>query len=494
MIARKEKIILGVVIVFLLLCSVFFGARKTDYMVDEVWTFGLANHVGGIMPSYEYGKKYYGMEVYDDFLQVKSGGRFNYVNVWANQSDDVHPPLYYVFVHTISSLFPDTFNMWYGITVNLIAMIIIIIMLYKLAKEITSDVAQSIGIILLYSTSVAFFDTIIFIRMYAMFTMFSILLAYLLKHYWGKVLDRRFYVSFSAIIILGMLTHYYFLIYTFFACAMFALHLIFEKRFKEFKKCIIVAAIGGIIYMLCWYHIAGHLFRGYRGKEAIQAAFSVGGLFSKVLVMLETICSETSMAFTWGVMAFVIVLAIIRIVKKQFRFNYKVALIITACLYLLVVVKIAPYNDFRYVMPVIFIYYIVGFTFLANLLGKYIKKINVSCLIIVFVLATNLANFITRDFYVPKDYYSSERVEVFDRLKDKTCVVYINDNWEAIYFYVPLQNVESYMFVNNENIDILKEIPGEYVLATTGGHLDEIADYVGDSYSTYSNLYYYFME
>ena len=491
---RKEKLFIGVLLVFLLVSTVFFGSRKLDYMIDEVWTFGLANHVGGITPSIEYGKVYSGMGIYDDYMKVNTGERFNYINVWENQANDVHPPLYYVLVHTICSLFPDTYTMWYGIAVNLIMMVFIIIFLYKLAKELTGDVTQAIGIVLAYSTSVAFFDTILFIRMYAMFTVFAILISYLLKIYWDKDLDRKFYILLSLTIILGMLTHYYYLIFTFFICTAFALHLYLGKRYKELKKCILVAMLDGVLYLLIWYHIAGHLFRGQRGKEAIESALSFGGLFKKVLAVLNNINGDTFLRMTWILIALMIVLAVNRVAKKEFRFTYKVALFVSACLYTIVVCKIAPYTDLRYVMSVIFVYYIMAFTVLKICLEKFLTKINISRLIIVLLLMINLENIISRDFYIPKDYYSDERLELFDQLEKKTCVVYISEGWEALYFFVPLQHVDSYMFVNKENIDEINQIHGEYVLATTINHMEEVTDYVGDESVKYSGLIYYFVK
>ena len=62
-------------------------------------------------------------QMYDafmDYFTVQRGHEFDYATVWKNQSEDVHPPLYYVFVHTISSFFPGSFSKWFGLAVNIL--------------------------------------------------------------------------------------------------------------------------------------------------------------------------------------------------------------------------------------------------------------------------------------------------------------------------------------------------------------------------------------
>ena len=61
-----------------------------------------------------------GTSVYDDYMKVQNGQRFDYVNVWRNQTNDVHPPLYYALIHTICSVFPNKFSKWFAAGINVI--------------------------------------------------------------------------------------------------------------------------------------------------------------------------------------------------------------------------------------------------------------------------------------------------------------------------------------------------------------------------------------
>jgi len=95
----KSAILYLVLAIFMILAV----SMKVNYYIDEIYTYGLSNYNGnGIDMEIEYDKTYTpGTSVYDDYMKVQNGQRFDYVNVWRNQTNDVHPPLYYALIHTI---------------------------------------------------------------------------------------------------------------------------------------------------------------------------------------------------------------------------------------------------------------------------------------------------------------------------------------------------------------------------------------------------------
>ena len=54
------------------------------------------------------------------YVTVAENERFDYATVYYNQTQDVHPPLYYFFLHTVCSLFPRSFTKWTGIGLNFV--------------------------------------------------------------------------------------------------------------------------------------------------------------------------------------------------------------------------------------------------------------------------------------------------------------------------------------------------------------------------------------
>ncbi len=56
---------------------------------------------------------------YNNYFAVKKNERFDYRKVWKNQKNDVHPPIYYILLHTICSFFPGKFSWWYAGSINI---------------------------------------------------------------------------------------------------------------------------------------------------------------------------------------------------------------------------------------------------------------------------------------------------------------------------------------------------------------------------------------
>ena len=74
--------------------------NKKNLHVDEVSSYILSNNVGGISMDFKEGYTYMPTEqVYLDCVAANESERFNFRNVWKNQTDDVHPPFYYLLLH-----------------------------------------------------------------------------------------------------------------------------------------------------------------------------------------------------------------------------------------------------------------------------------------------------------------------------------------------------------------------------------------------------------
>jgi hypothetical protein len=260
--------------------------------------------------------------------------------------------------------------------------------------------------------------------------------------------------------------------------------LILEKRFTELKISILTALGTGVVYLLCWYHFAGHLFRSYRGKEAISAALTLKGLVNGLVKMFNIINKE---AFAGLLIAFAIVILVyivIKVRKKEKLINYESALFLSAVSYIIVVSKIAPFYEDRYLMPVIFALFIIIYLVVHNILKMIGLQRNADYIIVILFLAINFFNLASNSFYVKMDYYSAAKNNFITTLEDKSCVVYIDDAWEALYFYLPLQHANEYIFVNEDSVDsvlesqkedfVLVSIPSKAKLITSDLYFEEL--------------------
>ncbi len=453
--SNLEKVAVLVVILVVMALSVFYGTRKISYHCDEIWTYGLANNQGGINPSFETGVEYQGMGPFESFTQVLDGEAFTYANVWENQAKDVHPPFYYLLIHTVCSIFKGSFSKWYGIAVNLCWMILIVIVLFKLSKEVTENSLLAFGITLSYGCSVLFLDTLLLIRMYTQFTFFVIALSYLLKRYWDKELDRRFYIEISLIAIFGMLSHYYFLMFIFAMCIIFAIRLIRKKSFAELKKYIITLVVSGLIYGVVWYHILAHIFNGYRGEEAISKALSFGGLFSGFAGLVGILNSELFAGLIIVFVVLAVVFFALGIKNKSVAVSFELCLFCSAVFYMLVVGKIAPKITSRYVMPMGWIFILLSFVVVSKLLAGLSGKLKTDYAVIAVFLLINVFNLVSRGGYIPMDYYDASFVNALDKAAGKDAVVYVDLKWKILYDFEILNKVDKYVFADEDNFEEL---------------------------------------
>lgn len=463
----RDKIVILLTIILICLFAIYYGNNKVNYYVDEVWTYGLANHLSGIYPQVEEGAVYSGLGPFDDFVKVYNDNRFNYANVWKNQSEDVHPPFYYILINTVCSVFPDRYSKWYGISVNLFWMILLIPLLYRLSKEITSSSIAATGVTLAYGLSVAFMDTLVFIRMYTQLLLFTIALSYLIKRYWNKALNREFYFKLAMILILGMLSHYYFLIYAFAICLIFTIRLHIQKRRLEFKNTILAIVFSSVLYSIIWPQFWKHLLFGHRGRQAIYHAIIPKNIISGTLYMLSECNYEAfaGLAFIFVILG--IFLLVIKKQKKESFASYNTFLLLSAVFYLVVVGTIAPFMDIRYIMNIIWIFILSAYVILRSLLLRKWNKRIIEYIVLIIFFLINFVNHSLYGWVVPNDYYYPQLSSVMESLKDYDTLVYVDEDWKPIIFFEEVQHAKNYIFINENNAqDVIDSIQGDFYLLT----------------------------
>ena len=130
---RKRVYDLLIYLLFIVL-MVLTIKNKDNLYVDELGNYGMANNVGGTSIVIEDGKTYYPSAIpWMEYMTVDAEHRFDYKNVWKNQAEDVHPPLSYMFLHTICSIFPGIFSIWSAAVINIVFALGTLFFLRKIA-------------------------------------------------------------------------------------------------------------------------------------------------------------------------------------------------------------------------------------------------------------------------------------------------------------------------------------------------------------------------
>lgn len=285
----KLYLVLGILLALQLITALYFCGKKTGFHYDEYYSYYSSNVTYGLVPTDREWKD--GNEISSEFM-VLPGQGFHFSDVVRMQTYDVHPPFYYLLLHTVCSLTPGTFSKWQGLVLNLLFFVAGWILLACLAWRIGGNRKEIvIGTCLLYGFNPAVLSGVMLVRMYALLALLVLVVTWL--HV--KALGRgkrgwKFYLPLMLTTYLGFLTHYYYAVYLFFLAAAMEFYLLFEtaegkKWGQKWKDCFVygVAVVGAMILAVVSYPAClGHIFRGYRGTEAMGEFFDAGNTLGRV--------------------------------------------------------------------------------------------------------------------------------------------------------------------------------------------------------------------
>ena len=231
-------------LLFLLFIAFLFGVfcccQKSGLFVDEVITIGQANSdKGGWIREVNEeftdgdmtGHVLSGKEIFE-YLTVDESERFDLYSTYRNLSTDVHPPLFHVLLKVFYSFKISSLSYWPGLILNIILFMIGNFLMYKICYDIFDDGIIASITMLLYALSPSTLSSLIFIRMYMLLSVMTMLLIYEVIRLFSKK-NKMIYPIISLTILLGMLTQYFFVFPAFFICLSVLVILIVRKEIKS---------------------------------------------------------------------------------------------------------------------------------------------------------------------------------------------------------------------------------------------------------------------
>lgn len=355
---KKSRIILTIIIIISLAISTLYMTAKQGYHEDELLTYNLANSSkqlnvdgGWNTPS-----------DFNEYLSVGKNQSFDYAQVYQNQIIDAsHPPFYYALVHTVCSLFPGVFSRWFAYSINVLAMVGILILLYKICKMVTGNNLYALIGTGAYALSIACITTAIYLRMYATLTFFVLAFLYesLVMYEKKNTVRLPDCLILTLIVLLGTLTQYYFILFAGLIGLVFLVFKIKEKNIKDLVKYIIAALIGAVLALCVYPFIITNVLGGNRGFGSLNlSSLDFITIFTYIIYKLCTyiqILSKDLFLNQIWLFALCTGFAIgggvyLRFVKKH-RLNRKAMfIIIPALVYFIGISLVSPFNSDRYVM------------------------------------------------------------------------------------------------------------------------------------------------
>lgn len=372
----KREIIAIVVLIFIqIVVFVIAGMNKQYIHMDEAYSLGLASYdKTEIQDNEDFYNEWHNKEYYEDYLTVNDDEVGKYSQVYENQKNDVHPPLYYLLLRFAMGFHLNSFSKWPGIILNIIIYVFITIFTYLILKKLyegKEKCSEKAWLITLVSTIL--FSTItnvLYIRMYALSTLNVVLTTYLhLKLLDSKSTNYKLLLCVGLSALAGSLTHYYYLFYLAMLFIMFVLKYVKEKRYKELIQYVVTICIAGILSLIIFPYSLQHMFFGYRGQGFISKLTDVSQLLLNIMQYIVAINT-----FGLNNLLYILLVAILGVVayKKlnkmkiiEVKNKYIKYIALPTLVYFLLVSVASPFVELRYVLPIcgmifiIFIYFII---------------------------------------------------------------------------------------------------------------------------------------
>lgn len=450
---KKARIILAIIIVISLAISFVYLTTKQGYHEDELLTYNLANSSKQLNVDGGWNTP----EDFNDYLTVDSNDRFDYAQVYENQIIDAsHPPFYYALVHTVCSFFPESFSKYFAFSINVLAMIGILILLFKIGKKVTGNNLYALIGVGAYALSIACITTTIYLRMYATLTFFVLAFLYMsIKLYEKKnSIKLTDCLLLGVIVMLGTLTQYYFILFEGLIGLVFLVFKIKEKCGKDLIKYLLTALVASAVAMCIYPYIISNVIGGNRGLGSLDISIDfitvVTYVLYKIGTYIQVLAKDMFLNQIW-LLGLCTVCAIgagiyFRFVKKQKLSRKAIFVTVPAITFFIGISLVSPFNSDRYVMaslPLVSMIFAFAFIKIFNLIKN--KKLHV-ILPISIVLASAIA------FCTVTPYYLYGKTNLYEPQTDN-CVFVGTAMTEWNKCIDKLENYDNTMIVQTPSFD-----------------------------------------
>ncbi|SDH43952.1 Dolichyl-phosphate-mannose-protein mannosyltransferase [Pseudobutyrivibrio sp. 49] len=468
---NKEKIVsqflLFLCIGIVLLHAVFVCKEKQSLNLDESISFQFANDgvieageffsslVNGSISDYsaQLSSKVLGTnnwvsqsEIDDEYTAINKG-RFNIFSAYYINAGDVHPPFYYTCLNIISSIF-SVLNIYsIGLILNIVALTIVCGFLYLMGCKLFENRAMALISVLYYGLSFGFINSASLFRMYALLTMWCVILVYLYISWYdaGFNYDNNTFKKICAVEFMGMLTQYFALFYI---VPLFLITLIVMYLNKiSLKKYLIGNIITGVLYLIAWPFFLMHVVFSDRGHD-VTSNLSNGGILRRIYyyrgAVIEGLFADNNVFFIFVVIISIIVVGfyIYRLIREH---NFKEQLtarssiiwiycFVPALIYFVIAACSVPWFVDRYIMPIMPAVSMLIVFFVYQALGLVLKHKNI-CAVLIIGLTVFLCVYWHKEIKPYYLYNSADRIAYNATCKDTDAIV-IDVDYEVVNFEV----------------------------------------------------------
>ena len=424
---RKREIL--IVFAILIIQSIIFviaGTQKAYIHMDEAYSLGLASYdKTEIQANDDFYDNWHNKEYYEDYLTVNEDEVGEYSQVYENQKNDVHPPLYYLILRFAMGFNVGKYSKWPGIIVNIIIYLFITLVMYlilqKLLKGKEKVKEKSIILAFISSITMASLTTVLYIRMYALATLNVLIITYLhIKLLESKDINLKLLFFIGLSVLAGILTHYYYLFFLAMLYLIFAIKYIKQKQYKNLALYTLTMIISGGLSLVIWPYSIKHMFFGYRGQGVISNLLNIKLFITNIILYLQKMnrfAFNNLLLFIFiMVVGFVIYKKIKKIKEKSPKNEIAKIMLYPSIFYFLVVAVASPWIEIRYIMPICGIVFILVIYYVDTLLHTiYEEKIS-NKIIALVLIATLISPLI---FRIEPEVMFSDKKEIVSKMENE---------------------------------------------------------------------------
>ena len=296
----------------------------------------------------------------NDYLTIQPKDALNYGMVYYNQSRDIHPPLFYFLVHTVSIIFMGHFSKYIVFSINLVFMILSLWIIKNIFEKLDKKYLI-IPALILYGFSMGAISTVIFQRMYSMLNFFVLMfisanIDIIKKNF---EIDKKLWNKLTWIVLLGFWTQYYFCIIAGMIAVLVFIGVI-KNQGKQgvisyILKYLKMAVIGVLLYPLS----INHIFFSYRGVGKAEMVREFGEKLVEYLNIIGYSFSVPILAIGICLLVVIMAVGIKALIEKKIDKNVlcACAIIFSIVGYICIIVKVSPElqdaNIIRYIMCIL---------------------------------------------------------------------------------------------------------------------------------------------
>lgn len=472
---KIEIVVISIIIILQTLIYIFVGTKKSYIHMDEAYSMGLASYDRvEIQDNEDFYNTWHSKEYYEDYISVQENEKGRYAQVYENQKNDVHPPLYYLFLRIAMGFSKNGYSKWSGIVVNIIIFIGITLLTYLILQELLKNEKyskeKSAILALISSITMASLTNVIYIRMYALST-FNIMLTTFLHMKLIKCgkLNSKLLICIGLSALFGSLTHYYYLFFLAMMYLIFAIKFAKEKNWENLGFYTFTMVIAAIISLAIFPYSINHMFFGYRGQGVIDKFKDISMFFENIKNYLAKVNRFCFNEIGFGILLLEICAyiylkmrkIILKNTKKDLVENdkcldkyevvqnkehlYKCKIILFPTLFYFLLVAVAsPWIELRYIMPICSLIFIIGIYFayvlLKNIFSERVTNILLSVILISIMISPAI-------FKIEPEVMFSDKKEIVECLSKElnlpTLYVFYSENnrfLDDIFLFAKLDN------------------------------------------------------